>query len=156
MTGLSLQNHGSYSRGPSEQNSNSPYNLNCSQNWYNSHNMSNYNNPYHNHSLCKKISSPHTSPCSNQTSASPGTTSWDKQIDQPDQPDQPDQLAVQKLKKLWKLHAKLLTINRVTKPTDARKVTRASDLKIGQLVFVKYHQKGTSDAMYTFDHRFQV
>ena len=60
---------------------------------------------------------------------------------------------VQELRKLWKLHAKLLMENRVTKLTDDRKVTRASDLKICQLVFVKNHQKGTFDPTYTFDHR---
>ena len=53
--------------------------------------------------------------------------------------DQPGQVAVQELKKLWKLHAKLVTKNQVTESTDGRKVTKASDLKIGQLVFVKDH-----------------
>ena len=32
--------------------------------------------------------------------------------------------------------------NRVTKPINNRKVTKASNLKIGQLVFVKDHCKG--------------
>ena len=50
---------------------------------------------------------------------------------------------MQELRKLWKLHAKLLAENRVTNPTDGRKVTRASDLKLGQLMFVKNKQKGT-------------
>ena len=43
--------------------------------------------------------------------------------------------------------------NRVTKPINDRKVTKASDLKIGQLVFVKDHCKGPFDPRYTFDHR---
>ena len=42
---------------------------------------------------------------------------------------------------------------RVTDLTDDRKVTKASDLKIGKLVFVKNHQKCTFDPTYTFDHR---
>ena len=67
--------------------------------------------------------------------------------------DQPRQIAVQELRKLWDLHAKLLMENRVTKPMNDRKVTKASDLKIGQLVFVKDHGKGTFDPTYTFDHR---
>ena len=33
--------------------------------------------------------------------------------------------------------------NRITESLDNRKVTKASDLKIGQLVFVKDHHKGT-------------
>ena len=59
--------------------------------------------------------------------------------------DQPRQIAVQELRKLWKLHAKLLMENRVTKPTNEKKVTKASDLKVGQLVFVKDHCKGFSE-----------
>ena len=54
---------------------------------------------------------------------------------------------------MWKFHAMLLTENRSTEPADNRKVTKASDLKIGQLVFVKKHQKGTFDPSYVFDHR---
>ena len=47
----------------------------------------------------------------------------------------------------------MLMENRVTEPLNDRKVTKASDLKIGQLVFVKKHHKGPSDLVYTFDHR---
>ena len=43
--------------------------------------------------------------------------------------------------------------NRVTEPTTERKVTKASDLNIGQLVFAKDHLKGSFDPTYTFDHR---
>ena len=43
--------------------------------------------------------------------------------------------------------------NRVTKPTNNRKVTKASGLKVGQLLFVKDHCKGPFDPAYTFDHR---
>ena len=67
--------------------------------------------------------------------------------------DQSGQIAVQEPRKLWKLHAKLLTENRFTKHKNNRKVTKASDLKIGQLVFVKDHCKGPFDPSYTFDHR---
>ena len=45
------------------------------------------------------------------------------------------------------------TENRVTKPTNDKKVTKASDLNVGTLVFVKDHCKGHFDPMYTFDHR---
>ena len=64
--------------------------------------------------------------------------------------DQPGQIGVQELRKL---HTKLLTENRVTKPTKDRKVIKASDLKVGQLVFVKDHHKGHFDPTYTFYHR---
>ena len=60
---------------------------------------------------------------------------------------------MQELRKLWKLNAKLFVENRVTKPINYRKVTKASDLKEGQLVFVKDHHKGPFDPTYTFDHR---
>ena len=53
--------------------------------------------------------------------------------------DQPGHLAVQELWKMWKIHAKLLKENRSTEPADNGKVPKASDLKIGQLVFVKDH-----------------
>ena len=66
--------------------------------------------------------------------------------------DQPGQIAVQELRKL-KLNTKLLPENRVTKPTDNKKVTKSSDLKIGQLVFVKDLHQGTFNATYTFDNR---
>ena len=67
--------------------------------------------------------------------------------------DQPGQIVVQELRKLWKLHAKLLMENRVTKPINDWKVTITSDLKVGQFVFVKDHCKGTFDPSYTFDHK---
>ena len=54
-------------------------------------------------------------------------------------------LAVQELQKLWKLHAKLLAENRIAVPATDKKITRASDLKIGQLVLVKSHCKGLFD-----------
>ena len=66
--------------------------------------------------------------------------------------DQPGWVAMQELRKLWKLHARLFMENRVTNPKDDRKVTRASYLKIGNLVFVENHQKGTFDPTFTFDH----
>ena len=53
---------------------------------------------------------------------------------------------------MWKLHAKLLTENRITDPIDNKKVTKATDLKIGQLVFVKDHHKGTFNPSYIVDH----
>ena len=56
--------------------------------------------------------------------------------------DQPRRLAVQELQKLWKFHAKLLAENRNAEPATNKKVTRAYDLKIGQLVLVKNHHKG--------------
>ena len=43
--------------------------------------------------------------------------------------------------------------NRKADPTEHKKITKASDLKIGQLVFVKDHCKGTFAPTYTFDHR---
>ena len=67
--------------------------------------------------------------------------------------DQPGQLAVQKLRNMWKLHAKLLEENRRVDPVENKKITKASDLKIGQLVFIEDHRKGTFDPTYTFDHR---
>ena len=51
--------------------------------------------------------------------------------------DQPGQVAVQEMRKLWKLHAKLLRENRVTQLINDVRVTKASGLKIGQLVFVE-------------------
>ena len=60
---------------------------------------------------------------------------------------------MQKHRKMWKLHAKLLEENRSTEPADNRKVTKASNLKIGQLVFVKDHQKGAFNPSYIFEHR---
>ena len=55
--------------------------------------------------------------------------------------------------KLWKLHTNLLVENRVTKSINGRKVTKASNLKKGQLVFVKNHHKGPFYPTYTFGHR---
>ena len=66
--------------------------------------------------------------------------------------DQHGKIAVHELRKLWKLHVKLLMENRVTKPTNDRKVAKTSDLMVGQLVFVKDHHKGPFDPSYTFDH----
>ena len=53
---------------------------------------------------------------------------------------------------MWKLHAKLLMETRITEPTDTKKVTKATNLKIGQLVFVKNHCKGTFDPAYISSH----
>ena len=36
---------------------------------------------------------------------------------------------------------------------ENKKITKASDLKIGQLLFVKDHQKGTFDPTYIYDNR---
>ena len=63
---------------------------------------------------------------------------------------------MQELRKMWKLHAKLLKENRSTEPVDNRKVTKASDLKISQLVFVKDHRKGTFDLLYILIIELQV
>ena len=60
---------------------------------------------------------------------------------------------MQELRKLCKLQAKLLAENRYTEAKNDRKVTKASDLKAGELVFVKDHSKGLFDPTYTFDHR---
>ena len=67
--------------------------------------------------------------------------------------DQPGWLAVQELRKMWRLHAKLLKDNRWTEPVDKKKVTKASDLKVGQLAFVKDHEMGTFDPSYVFNNR---
>ena len=67
--------------------------------------------------------------------------------------EQPGQPAVQELRKMWKFQARLLEENRSTKPAANRKVTKASDLQIGQLIFVKDHQKGTFNPLYVFHHR---
>ena len=66
--------------------------------------------------------------------------------------DQPGHLAVQELRKMWKVHTKLLMETRITEPINTRKVTKATDLKIGQLVLVKDHFKGPADPSYIFDH----
>ena len=67
--------------------------------------------------------------------------------------DQPSWLAVQQLRTMWRLHAKLLKENRREDPIKDKKITKASNLKVGQLVFVKDHHKGTFDPTYIFDHR---
>ena len=53
---------------------------------------------------------------------------------------------------MWKIHAKLFKENRRADPEENKKVTIATNFKIGQLVFVKDHQKGTFDASYIYDH----
>ena len=58
-----------------------------------------------------------------------------------------------KLRNMWKLHVKFLEENRRTNPKENEKITKASNLKIGQLVFVKDHCKGTFDPTYISDHR---
>ena len=65
---------------------------------------------------------------------------------------QPGRLAVQELQKLWKLHAKLLTENRMAEPAANKKTTSASDLKIGQLVLVKKHCKGPFNPTYIYNN----
>ena len=67
--------------------------------------------------------------------------------------DQPGQLAVQELWKMWKLHAKFLAENRSIEPVANKQVTKVSDLKVEQLVFVKDQGKGTFDPSYVFSYR---
>ena len=67
--------------------------------------------------------------------------------------DQPGRLPVQELQRTWKLHAKLHAENRITKPAINKKVTKVSDLKIGQLVLIKNHQKGMFDPTDIYDHQ---
>ena len=62
--------------------------------------------------------------------------------------DQPGRLAVQLLRKMWKLNAKMLAENGSIEPAANKQVTKASDLRVGQLVFGKDHQKGTFDSSY--------
>ena len=45
-----------------------------------------------------------------------------------------------------------LVENRITEPAIYRKVTKASDLKIVQLVLIKNHQKGPINPTYIYDH----
>ena len=55
---------------------------------------------------------------------------------------------------MWKLHAKLLEVNSRIDPVENKKITKESNLKIGQLVFVKGHCKGMFDPTYNiYDHR---
>ena len=49
--------------------------------------------------------------------------------------------------------AKLLEENRIAEPATNKKFTKASDLKIGQLVLVKNHCKGLFDPTYIYDHQ---
>ena len=54
---------------------------------------------------------------------------------------------------MWNLHVKLLKENR-TDPVENKKITKVTNLKIGQLVFfVNDHQKGTFDPTYIYHHR---
>ena len=55
---------------------------------------------------------------------------------------------------MWKHHPKLLVETRITEPIDTRKVTMATDHKIGQCVLVIDHHKGIFGPSYIFDHRF--
>ena len=67
--------------------------------------------------------------------------------------DKPGRLVFQKLWKMWKLHVKLLLENIQVEPTGKKKITKATNLKISQLVFTKYHRKGTLDPTYIYEHR---
>ena len=58
--------------------------------------------------------------------------------------DQPKRLVVQELQRTWKLHAKLLAENRITKPAIDKKVTKASDLKYVNLCSSKIVKKAHS------------
>ena len=49
------------------------------------------------------------------------------------------------------LHTKLLTKTRITESKDTKNVTKATYLKIDQLVVVRDHHKGTFDPTYIFD-----
>ena len=67
---------------------------------------------------------------------------------------EPGQLAVDKLKCMWMLHAELLHDSRQSKdPKEERKFNKASNLKIGQLVFIKNHTTSTFQPKYLPDHR---
>ena len=67
--------------------------------------------------------------------------------------DQPSQLAVQKLEKMWKLCTKLLEENSRADLAENKKISKANNLKIDQLVFVKDHCKGTFEPTNIYDHR---
>ena len=67
--------------------------------------------------------------------------------------DQTGRLAVQELQRTWQFHAKLLAENRRPKPAINKKVTKASDLKIGQLILIRNHQKGPFDLTYIYNHQ---
>ena len=66
--------------------------------------------------------------------------------------DQPGRLVVQELQRTWKLYAELLAENRSTEPAIDKKVTKASDIKKGQLVLIKNHWKGPFDPTYIYNH----
>ena len=65
---------------------------------------------------------------------------------------QPGRLVVQELGKTSKLHAKLIAENRSTKQATDKKVMKASDLKIGQLILIKNHCKGPFNLTYIYNH----
>ena len=67
--------------------------------------------------------------------------------------DQPGRVTVQELQKLWKLHAKLLVENRIAEPAADKKITSASDLKIGQLVLVENQCKSPFNPTYIYNHQ---
>ena len=67
--------------------------------------------------------------------------------------DQPMRLAVQELQKLWKLQAKFLAENGMAEAAANKKITSASDLKIGQLVLVKNHHRGPFNPTYIYNHQ---
>ena len=52
---------------------------------------------------------------------------------------------------MWQIHAKLLVENRSTEPAVNKKVTKASNFKIGQLILLKNHQRGPFDLTYIYD-----
>ena len=52
-----------------------------------------------------------------------------------------------------KLHAKLLAENRTTKQAIDKKVTKAYDLKIGQLVLINNLRTGPFDLTYIYNHQ---
>ena len=57
---------------------------------------------------------------------------------------------------MWKLHVKLLGESRRTDPVENKKIIKARNLKIGQLVFEKDHCKGTFDQLIFMTIEFQV
>ena len=65
--------------------------------------------------------------------------------------DQPGRLVVQELQRTWRFHAKLHAENRITVPAINKKVTKASDHKIGQLVLIKNHWKRPFDMIYIYN-----
>ena len=66
--------------------------------------------------------------------------------------DQPGRLVVQELQRTFQIHAKPLVENRSTKPAINKKVTKGSDLKIGQLILIKNHWKGPFVPTYIYNH----